>query len=112
LKVTYHDPCYLGRGLGIYDAPRDVISALNGVKLVEMERNKQNSFCCGARATGNYLPDMNAWTARERIKEFKATGAVLLITACPYCTENFRKVLPAKDKDRVKDLLTLVDERT
>jgi heterodisulfide reductase subunit D len=112
LKVTYHDPCYLGRGLGIYDAPRDVISALNGVKLVEMERNKQNSFCCGARATGNYMPDMNAWTARERVKEFKATGADLLITACPYCTENFRKVMPAKDKGRVTDLLTLVDERT
>jgi heterodisulfide reductase subunit D len=112
LKVTYHDPCYLGRGLGIYDAPREVISALSGIKLVEMERNKQNSFCCGARATGNYMPDMKVWTAKERIKEFKATGADLLITACPYCTENFRKVLPSKDKNRIMDLLTLADERT
>ena len=112
LKVTYHDPCYLGRGLGIYDAPREVISALSGIKLVEMERTRQNSFCCGARATGNYMPEMNIWTAKERIKEFKATGADLLITACPYCTDNFRKAMPAKDKDRVKDLLALVNERT
>jgi len=85
---------------------------LSNVTLVELERNRQNAFCCGARATGNYLPDMDTWSAKERIKEFKATGADLLITACPYCTENFRKVLPPKDKSKVKDLLTLVDERT
>ncbi len=112
LKVTYHDPCYLGRGLGVYDAPREVLSSLKGVKLVEMERNRQNSFCCGARATGNYLPGVAAWTARERLKEFAATGAGLLITACPYCKENLQKALPAEKKGQVKDLFELVDERT
>ena len=112
LKVSYHDPCYLGRGLGIYDAPRDVLAALHGVQLIEMERNKQNSFCCGARATGSYMEGMAEWTAGERIKEFRATGADLLVTACPYCTENFRKALPPEEKGRVKDLLTLVNERT
>jgi heterodisulfide reductase subunit D len=112
VTVSYHDPCYLGRGLAVYDAPRELLSSLKGVKLVEMERNRQNSFCCGARATGNYMADMPEWTARERIKEFKATGADLLVTACPYCKENFRQVLPAKEKDRVKDLFELVDERT
>ncbi len=112
IKVSYHDPCYLGRGLGIYDAPREVLSALNGVELVEMERNRENSFCCGARAVGNYFHEMSEWTARERLKDFEATGADLLITACGYCKENFQKVLPEKDKSRIKDLSELVDERT
>jgi Fe-S oxidoreductase len=112
VEVSYHDPCYLGRGLGIYDAPREVISSLKGVRLVEMERNKQNSFCCGARALGNYMPGMNEWAAKARLKEFEATGADLLITACPYCADNFQKVLGANEKDRVKDLFALVDEWT
>lgn len=112
IKVSYHDPCYLGRGLGIYEAPRQVLSALDGVELVEMERNRENSFCCGARAVGNYFPEMSEWTARERIKDFKATEADLLITACGYCKENFCKVLPEKDRGRVKDLTEFVDERT
>jgi len=112
IKVSYHDPCYLGRGLGIYDAPRQVLAGLDGVQLVEMERNRANSFCCGAKAVGSYFPDMSGWTARERMKDFEATGADLLVTACAYCQENFRKVLPEKDRGRVKDLSELVDERT
>jgi len=112
VKVSYHDPCYLGRGLKIYDAPRDVLSSLDGVELVEMVRNRENSFCCGARALGNYVPNLSEDTARERVHEFEATGADLLITACAYCKDSFQKVLPAKDKDRVKDLTEFVDERT
>ncbi|MDH5365203.1 MAG: (Fe-S)-binding protein, partial [Dehalococcoidia bacterium] len=112
VKVSYHDPCYLGRGLKIYDAPREVLSSLDGVELVEMVRNRENSFCCGARALGNYVPNLSEDTARERIKEFETTGADLLITACAYCKENFQKVMPAKDRERVKDLTELVDERT
>jgi heterodisulfide reductase subunit D len=112
VKVSYHDPCYLGRGLGIYDAPREVLSLLAGVELVEMERNRENAFCCGARAVGNYFTDMAEWTANERIKDFQATEADLLITACPYCKENFQKVLPDNDRGRVKDLCEIVDERT
>lgn len=112
VKVSYHDPCYLGRGLKIYDAPREVLSSLNGVELVEMVRNREDSFCCGARTLGNYVPNLSEDTARERIKEFEATGADLLITACAYCKDNFQKVLPAKDRERVKDLTELVDKRT
>jgi Fe-S oxidoreductase len=112
VKVSYHDSCYLGRGLRIYDAPREVLSALEGVELVEMKRNRENSFCCGARALGNYVPNLPKDTARERIKEFKATGADLLITACAYCKDNFQKVMPEKDRSRVKDLTEFVNERT
>ena len=85
---------------------------MTGVELVEMERNRENSFCCGARTLGNYVPNLAKDTAKERIKEFKATSADLLITACPYCKEMFQKALPAKEKNRVKDLAELVEERT
>jgi Fe-S oxidoreductase len=112
VKVSYHDPCYLGRGLNIYDAPRDVLASLSGVELVEMARNRENSFCCGARVAGNYVPNLSDDTARERIKEFEGTGTDLLITACAYCKDHFQKVMPAKDRGRVKDLAEFVDERT
>jgi heterodisulfide reductase subunit D len=112
VKVSYHDPCYLGRGLGIYDAPREVLGALKGVEVVEMARNRQNSFCCGSRVLGNYIPHLSEDTARERVKEFEATGADILVTACAYCQDNFQKVMPVKDRARVKDLAELVDERT
>jgi Fe-S oxidoreductase len=112
VSVSYHDPCYLGRGLGIYDAPRDVLAALDGVKLVEMARNREDSFCCGARTPGGYIPGLSEDTARERLGDFEATGAELLVTACAYCRDSFRKALPAKDRARVKDLTELVDERT
>lgn len=112
VKVSYHDPCYLGRRLRIYEAPREVLSSLNGVELIEMDRNRENSFCCGARALANYYPNMSEDTARERVAEFEATGADLLITACAYCKENFQKVMPGGKKDNVKDLIEFVDERT
>ena len=112
VKVSYHDPCYLGRGLKIYDAPREVLASLDGVELVEMVRNRENSFCCGARALGNYVPNLSEDTARERIKEFEGTGADLLITSCAYCKDQFSKILPAKDKEKIKDLTEFVDERT
>lgn len=112
IKVSYHDPCYLGRGLNIYDEPREVLSFLDGVELVEMARTRENSFCCGARTLGEYIPRLSEDTAGERIREFEETEADLLITACAYCREMFQNVLPAKDRERVKDLVELVDERT
>jgi heterodisulfide reductase subunit D len=112
VKVSYHDPCYLGRGLKIYDAPREVLASLDGVEMVEMVRNRENSFCCGARALGNYVPNLSEDTARERIKEFENTGADLLITACAYCKDNFQNVMPGKDKAKIKDLIEFVNEHT
>jgi glycolate oxidase len=111
VKVSYHDPCSLGRGLGIYDAPRQVLQHLGGVQLVEMKRNREQSFCCGARGLGNYFENFARETACKRIKEFLETKADLLITACPYCNEIFQEVL-GKRNERVKDLIEFVDERT
>ena len=112
LRVSYHDPCRLGRVMGILDAPREVLSSLHGIELVEMHPNRSNTFCCGARAFGNYYPNISTNTAKLRLKEFYATGADILVTACPNCKAQFQKVMPAGEKDRVKDLVEIVDERT
>lgn len=111
VKVAYHDPCMLGRGLGITEPPREALSCLDGVELVEMDRNRQNSFCCGSKAAGEYVPDYRNETARERIAEFEDSGADVLITACHYCKTMFQGVL-GEDAGRVKDLCEFVDGRT
>jgi heterodisulfide reductase subunit D len=94
LKVTYHDPCHLGRHLGengVYDAPRSVLKAVPGIELVEMERNRENAWCCGAGAgVSQANPELALWTAGERLKEAGATGASALVTACPWCIRNFK----------------------
>jgi hypothetical protein len=73
---------------------------LEGVDLVEMKRNRENSFCCGARAPGEYIPGLSEDTAKERIREFKETEADLLITACAYCKEIFRLKSATWPKDQ------------
>ena len=95
--VTYHDPCDLGRKSGVYDTPRQLLGAIKGLELREMERIKDQTWCCGAG--GGLLeayPDQAAWTARERIKEAKATtGAETLVTACPWCEYSFKNAVEA-----------------
>jgi Fe-S oxidoreductase len=93
LRVTYHDPCHLGRhlGVGIYDAPRSVLKSIPGIEFVEMERMRENAWCCGAGAGASHAnPDFALWTANERLKEAEATGATALVTSCPWCERNFR----------------------
>ena len=94
MKVTYHDPCHLGRHLGdggVYEAPRNVLKSLPGIELVEMERNRENAWCCGAGAgVSQANTELALWTANERLKEAKATGATALVTACPWCERNFK----------------------
>ena len=94
LKVTYHDPCHLGRHLsdgGVYQPPRDILKSIPGIELVEMERIRENSWCCGAGAgVSQANPDFAMWTANERLQEAKATGATALITSCPWCEKNFK----------------------
>lgn len=94
MKVTYHDPCHLGRYNGIYDPPRDILGSIPGLELVEMERSRENSWCCGAGAgVKQAYPDFSLWAANERIKEAKATGATALVTSCPWCERNFKDAI-------------------
>jgi heterodisulfide reductase subunit D len=83
-KVTYHDPCTLGRGFRLFDAPREILGAMSGIKLVEMEQNRERSLCCGA-SPWNYCNSVNRQVQGQRLAQAKATSADLLVTACPKC---------------------------
>jgi len=84
--ITYHDPCHLGRGSGIFDEPRAVIRAIPGLELVEMPRHGPYSRCCGAGGGVKAgFPDLQNKMAQARIKEAEQTGAQELVSACPFC---------------------------
>jgi Fe-S oxidoreductase len=89
-KVTYHDPCYLGRHNDIYEAPREILNAIPGLELVEMKRNKKNAFCCGGGG-GNFYTDILGGglnrANRIRVREAVETGAEILAVACPLCAK-------------------------
>ncbi|MGB9743449.1 MAG: (Fe-S)-binding protein [Minisyncoccales bacterium] len=84
-KVTFHDPCHLGRQMGVYDEPREVIKKLD-YEIVEMELNRLESFCCGGGGgVKSNEPELANKIAKDRIKQAEKTGAKLLCTVCPLC---------------------------
>lgn len=90
-KVTYHDPCHLGRHGGVFEEPRDILKKIPGLELVEMPRNRMGSRCCGAG--GGYKSGYGKLAvniAAERVKEALATGAEVLVTTCPFCVLNLQ----------------------
>lgn len=109
-KVTYHDPCHLGRHEGVYDEPREILSAISGVELVEMPRSKANAWCCGGGSiVSTAFPALSGDIAADRVAEAAATEAELLVSACPSCESN---LMPGarKAKMKVYDLNVLVAE--
>lgn len=112
LKVTYHDPCYLGRHNGVYEPPRRVLEAIPGVELIEMESNRDRSFCCGGGGGGLCKNDANSQGLGEnRIKEALESGAEILTTACPYCIQMLSAAvedLGVQDKIKVRDVSELL----
>jgi Fe-S oxidoreductase/FAD/FMN-containing dehydrogenase len=90
LTVTLHDSCHIGRVSSIYDAPRDLIKAIPGVKLVEMEHNREWAHCCGSVLTLIKDPPIAADIGDVRINEAEATGAEKLLAICPCCEFQFR----------------------
>jgi Fe-S oxidoreductase len=123
MKVTYHDPCHLGRlgepyihwegkqipgqirlfdppkefrrgTYGVYEPPRDVLKSIPGLKLAEMDRIKEYAWCCGAGGgVKETNPEFAKWTAKERIEEAESTGAEAIVTACPGCEQNFSETI-------------------
>jgi len=143
MKITYHDPCHLGRrgepylpwqgeqkkirgqiliyeprkpryngALGIYDTPRNILKSIPGIELIEMERNREYAWCCGAGAgVRERYPEFSAWTASERIEEAKSTGAEAIVTACGWCERNFTDAVNDRNESmKVYDILDLVRE--
>ncbi len=112
--VTYHDPCYLGRHNGIFDAPRKVLRSLPGVKFTEMIRTKEDSLCCGGGGGRMWMETKFGERFSDlRVPEALSVGASVLATACPYCTsmlEDSRLNLNKETAIQVKDLVELVAE--
>lgn len=115
-KVAMHDPCYLGRHSNVYDAPRELISALPGSELTELARNQQNSVCCGGGG-GRVWMETKAGErfAELRIAEAVDAGASTLVTSCPYCVtmlEDSCNVMGKAEQLRVIDLSELIAEKS
>ena len=100
VRITFHDPCYLGRANGEYDAPRKVLSALSPM-LVEMKRSKSFALCCGAGG-GQMFKEAepgNKEVFIERIEDVIATGANIVATACPFCMVMMTDGIKYKNKE-------------
>lgn len=113
-KVTYHDPCFLGRHNGIYDEPREVLKQIPGLTLVEMADVRENSLCCGMgggriwmeTAKGERFSDL-------RLEQAIGSGAEVLVTACPYCISQFedsRLTLKNSDAIEIMDITEVLQE--
>jgi len=91
-KLTYHDPCHLGRHMKVYEEPRKVITSIPGVELVEMPRNRRWAWCCGAGrgVTQRAYPEYSLSVTEERLAEAKET-ADTVVTACPLCVDNLTR---------------------
>jgi Fe-S oxidoreductase len=97
---------------GVYDLPREILRSVPGVELVEMERIREYSWCCGAGGgVREAYPEFSNWTATERIMEAKSTGAEALVSACPWCERNFKDAISALgDAMQVYDIVELVQK--
>ncbi|NJN41935.1 MAG: (Fe-S)-binding protein [Flammeovirgaceae bacterium] len=117
-KITFHDPCYLGRHNGEYEAPRNLIKALPGVEMVEMGRCREQSYCCGGGGGGMWLDGfmsdhVNERLSENRVKEAVETGANVLAVCCPYEVSRFEDAVKStgnEGKLLVKDIAELLLE--
>jgi Fe-S oxidoreductase len=113
-KVTYHDPCFLGRHNGIYDEPREVLKKIPGLELIEMADKREDSLCCGMgggriwmeTAKGERFSDL-------RLQQAIGVGAEVLVTSCPYCISQFedsRLTLKSSESLQIMDITEILQE--
>lgn len=111
-RVIYHDPCYLSRGVGIMDEPRSILQAIPGITLLEFERNRLNSRCCGAGGAARKVFQENAIAmGRLTIDEAVDKKADKLILSCPACYQKVNEALKGHDRQvKIVDIMELVSE--
>ncbi len=114
-KLTYHDPCYLGRYNSVYNEPRRILQSIPKVKLEEMERSKETGFCCGGGGGLLWIEEQPGTTkiSHMRTEDIIQTGADTVVTACPYCLQMFEDAIEHKGKKeslKARDLVELVEE--
>jgi Fe-S oxidoreductase/nitrate reductase gamma subunit len=113
-KLTYQDPCYLGRYNGVYQEPRQILEAVPGATLKEMDRSRNTGFCCGGGGGHMWIEEQPGTTKinQMRFEDVLKTGAETVVTACPYCLQMFEESIEHKEmKDSVqaKDLVEVVE---
>jgi len=113
-KVTYHDPCYLGRHNGIYDEPREVLKKISGLELKEMPDSLEDSLCCGGGGGRIWMETQKGQRFSDlRLEQAIGVGAGVLATSCPYCIANFedsRLTIGVADKIEIKDITEIIQE--
>jgi len=110
-KVTFHDPCHL-RFAGIFDSPRQVLGAVPKLEVVDMPRNREEAFCCGAGGgVKSAYPDLALASSTERVSEAEGTGADVIVTSCPFCVTNISDAVKSMDsKIAIYDISEFLDE--
>jgi len=110
-KLTWHDPCHIGRHGGIYEAPREVIKAIPGVEYQDMAHNRENGLCCGSVLTRISNPEVSNRIAKSRVAEAEEIGADAILTTCPCC--EFQLRVGAKENGQqvpIRDFTAVVAE--
>ncbi len=113
-KVTYHDPCYLGRYNHIYDPPRRLLQNLNQRQPLEMAASKKTSFCCGAGGGGMWKEEKSGKRISHcRMEQAEKTGADTIVTACPFCSIMFHDAIAETGREKMKtlDLAQAMEEK-
>ncbi|MHA2391370.1 MAG: (Fe-S)-binding protein [Promethearchaeota archaeon] len=110
IKATYHDPCHIGRHMGIYEAPRDILSKISD--LTEMKTNRVGAMCCGAGGgVKKGFPELSMDIAKNRVKEAEETGAEYLVSTCPFCYRNLSDAIKELNSNlKMFDLVELLLE--
>lgn len=120
-KITYHDPCYLGRHNGIYDEPREALKKIAGLELIEMPDSREDSLCCGGGGGRIWMETPKGERFSDlRVEQAVEVGAEVLVTSCPYCITHFEdsrlSLEDAEDSERevlaVKDITEIMQEVT